>query len=302
MEKELHKRIIVFSLVSISIFIVLTGVLVLLGYSFLEVLAFTMLILALAVISIVSSYVIVHPEIKWIKKASKFSIVSYPLFLFAIAAALMNLNNTLLIAILIVIICVLTLLSLMHIYIFSDAVALKSTIWFIVLLISSIFLKRYHLPMSGFVLTVVSLLFASGNFMYGIRCLYLSEKIKYLKYVTFFGSLVISIFFFGLLYKLQHWPGGGILIITSHISLVLGTIIVLLTLPSSGIIDWQPFHKKMLKRIILPWIFIFTLFIIRYLLPELDTIIWKSDKKEVSSVGFEMFDYTIDIKNGLKPE
>jgi cytochrome c biogenesis protein CcdA len=108
----------------------------------------------------------------------------------------------------------------------------------------------------------------------------------------------LPVSFLGLLCKLQRWPGGDALLKTGEISLVLLTIFVLLVLPSTGFIDWLPLHKKILKRLLLSWALIFFLFLVRYLLPEANRLLWNSEKN-VTLYGFEMKDYEPEIKNGL---
>ncbi|MCX6253961.1 MAG: hypothetical protein NTV31_05720 [Bacteroidia bacterium] len=301
MENKLHKRIRIFSLVAVIISVAGTVVGLLFNFNLNEILAVTGLLPVFSFISIITSYAIIYQEKNWIRKATKYTLVICPVCLIASVAALILLNNTstLLIVIVVLTISVLILLLLIHGFIFSDAVALKWSIAFILMITFAIILKRFHLPLAGFLLTLSLSLFGIGSYIYGIRCMFLAEKVTFLKYVSFFGSCIISVSFFGLLYKLQHWPGGDVLVKIGNISLVIGTLIVLLTLSSSGIISWEPFHKKILKRLLLPWIFIFSLFIIRFLLPELDRIIWKPDRVVVAPYGFEMSDYDIENKNGL---
>ena len=137
--------------------------------------------------------------------------------------------------------------------------------------------ERCHIYYSGLILVMILAFFIIGCLMFGIRCLYLGEKNNYFKNVAFGMSFIITIFFMALLWKLQHWPGGNLLLYSSNILLPLATIIILLTLPTSGFIEWKTFHKRILLRLLLPWTLIFLLFIFRYLLPEVHNIIWTSD-------------------------
>ena len=100
---------------------------------------------------------------------------------------------------------------------------------------------------------------------------------------------------------MQHWPLGGILMYSSNILLPLATIVILLTLPSSGFIEWKSLHKRIMLRLLLPWTLIFFLFLLCYLLPEVDSIVWTRDVVQ-SSTGFDMPDYDIELKNDLEKQ
>jgi hypothetical protein len=211
-------------------------------------------------------------------------------------------NNTIPLVFIVIIMVISIFLALLQIFVFSNAVSIISTIIFLSLIIIGILFKRLHLPLAGLILTVSLLLFGLGCYMYGIRCLYLSERNRFLKYVMFLGNLTVTLSFIGLLFKMQRWPGGDFLLNTGRFSIVIGTILVLLLLPSSGFIDWQPVHKKILKRLIFPWALVFLLFIIRFLLPEVDAFIWERGTNRNVTHGFSMEDYTIENKNNLRLE
>ena len=255
-----------------------------------------MLFMIFPAISIVTSYFIYHKENAYISKTAKFVFYSYPVIVDLSVFGLINLSNMLIIVIIIsVILFLLTIVALIHLNVFTDATGLTSTIIFTVLIIISILLKRYHIIYSGLVITMVLALFLIGSFIFGIRCLYLGERNKYFKNVTFWGSFIITLMFMGLLWKLMHWPGGNLIITTSNILLPLATVIFLLTLPSSGYTEWKPLHKKIIIRLLIPWTLIFMLFLFRFLLPEVHNIIWNKDVTIVN-YGFDMPDYTIELK------
>jgi len=248
-----------------------------------------------------TSYSIYHKEKTYIGKTAKFVFFVYPVILIAAFIGLMNSTNTILVVAVSTLLLFLTIIFLMHIFVFANAAALTSTIVFIALIIFCIIIKRFHVSYSGAFIGAILLLFIMGCFMFGIRCLYLAEKNNYLKYVAFSGSIIITIFFMGLLWKLMHWPLGNLFVNSSSLLLPLGTIIFLLTLPSSGFIEWKTLHKKILFRLLLPWTLIFLLFILRYLLPEVNSIIWTGDVTRVRN-GFDMPDYKIELKNNLEEQ
>ena len=308
MEKALHKRI---KIISISLMILMTlAAFTGIGITFesnnelsFNIFGTWVAIIIFPIISIISSYLIVHPEKIRIRKITRYALYISPVILIASGFGIFLLgNNTIPIIFIVLIMAVFIILALLQIFIFSSAISITSTIIFLSLIIIGILFKRLHLPLASAILTVSLMLFGTGCYIYGIRCLYLSEKNKFLKYVMFFGNLVVTISLIGLLFKMQAWPGGDVLLNTSRFSIVIGTISVLLMLPSSGFIDWQPIHKKILKRLIFPWALVFLLFIIRFLLPEVDAFIWEKGTYRNVTHGFSMEDYTIEIKNNLKPE
>jgi hypothetical protein len=309
MEKALHKRITIISVIIMVLATLAEIVLVLLiksgrfhfSFDISGVSTAWVLLMTFSVIALLTSYSIINKEKSWIRKTAKYTLYVSPLILTGLAIGLEITNNIILLIVLGILMVVATAFTLMPIFVFANPVNLTSTIIFLSLIIVSILLKRFHFFLAGICLTVSLGIFSLGSYMYGIRCLYLAEKNRFLKYVAFLGSCVVTIFLMGLLFKVQHWALNPFLVSTGQISLVLGTIVVLLALPSSGFVEWQPLHKKILRRLIFPWALIFLLFIIRFLLPEVDAIIWPRQTKS-AEIGFGMDDYTIENKNNLKPE
>lgn len=299
MHKTLHKRIM---LISLLVLLLMTIAVVLLSLfsklDRLDVTAIYILIFAFCVLSIATSSVIIHQEKFWIRKTSSFIFKLFPFLLVCLMAIIILSNIAFVMIFSASILILLSVFFLYHIFIFSDATSIKASAIFIALLFAAIVLKRYHIIFAGAILSLVLLLFSLGSYIYGIRCIYLAEKNSFLKYVSFLFSCVLPVSFLGLLCKLQRWPGGDALLKTGEISLVLLTIFVLLVLPSTGFIDWLPLHKKILKRLLLSWALIFFLFLVRYLLPEANRLLWNSEKN-VTLYGFEMKDYEPEIKNGL---
>lgn len=309
MEENLNRRIKIISLISMILFTLVAsaGIIILnsdffeFEFIFEEVAISWSIAMMFPVISLITSYSIFHKEKTFIRRTARLIFYSYPIVLVSSFFGIMTLSNTFLMLAVIVLFLFLSVVTLMHIFVFSDPADLTGTIVFIVLIIGSIILKRYHINYSGFFISLILAMFTMGCFMYGIRCLYLAEKNNYLKYVAFGGSFIITIFFMGILWKMQHWPLGDTLMYSSNILLPLATIVILLTLPSSGFIEWKSFHKKILLRLLLPWTLIFLLFLLRYLLPEVDSIVWTRDVIQ-SSTGFDMPDYDIELKNDLEKQ
>jgi hypothetical protein len=299
MEKTLHKRILIISLTAI-VLAILAAVLVLMfsDNTIDEISPLFSIVLAFCLLSIITSAIVYKDKI-WIRKISKFSLIFYPLLIIMAIPVLMFFEN-----ILNVPVSLLILISspffVMQLFLFADAKAITGNAIFIGLIILWLFLKRFHLPFSGYFISIIMFLFSMGSFMYGIRCFYLVGKNSFLKYAAFWCSCLIAVQFLGVLFKIQHWHGGDQFGIAANVLIILGTIVVLLTVPSSGYFDWPTVHKKIFKRLIIPWMLIFTLFIIRFLLPSVHNAIWNTPAKVTN--GFEMVDYGIENKNGLVEE
>jgi hypothetical protein len=298
MDRTVHKRIIIISL-AIIILTTIGGIIGLLfsEHSINEIVAFYSIIVGFSLLAIITSIAIIHEEKTWIKKAAKYAYISFPVLILVLITAFI-LDNSLLGGITGSIIIIVSTLLMIDIFLNKDAKAFTFLIILVTLDITSLVIKRYHIPFIGLIISLCNYSLSVGSFIYGIRCLYLAGKNKYLKYVTFVFSCVVAVSCLSLLYKTQHWAGGNILLYTGQISLVLVTLFVLLTLPSSGFIDWQPLHKKILKRLLVPWTMLFFLFLLRFLLPEVNRIIW-SPVRSVTQFGFYMEDYDPVIKNGL---
>ena len=298
MEKNLHKKIVIVSIIVALIALagialsykvpdegLITSCYVMLGFSF---------------ISILTSFAIKFQHIKWLRRIARYSLFLLPFLVIIFLITVYFSNNDAAIILPSIILFLFMCVALTQIFLYTDALALTGNIVFIMLIIAGIIFKRNHWPLAGWIITFGSAILSIGNFMYGIRCLFLAGKITYLKNVSFLGCCILSVAFLGQLFKLQHWAGAGTLVIIGFTSLIVGTMFILLTLHSSGFIDWQPFHKKILVRILIPWVFIFILYLSRYMIPELNRLIWtpNTDKK-VAPYGFGMTDYSIDDKNGL---
>lgn len=309
MEENLNRRIKIISLIAMILctLVASAGIIILnsglfeFEFTFEEVVISWLVAIMFPLISLLTSYSIFHKEKIFIRRTARLIFYSYPVVLIFSFLGIMNLSNTILMLAVILLFLFLTIVALMHIFVFSDAADLTGTIVFIFLIISSIILKRYHINYSGFFIALILAMFSIGCFMYGIRCIYLAEKNNYLKYAAFSGSFIVTIFFMSILWKMQHWPLGDSLMYSSNILLPLATIVILLTLPSSGFVEWKTLHKRILLRLLLPWTLIFLLFLLRYLFPEVNSIVWTRDVGQ-SSGSFDMPDYDIELKNDFEKQ
>ncbi len=304
MEPALHRKILLVSLIVgiISVAGAVIGILL----KFFESIVFAFLF-GYSLLAIVSSYTIKYQGLSWARKGAKYSLLLIPFFVFAVVYLTLTADLTAVVWILISVLILLTILTLIHLFLYTNSISLTATIVLLIFSVVGIFFKRNHWPLAGTIIVCSSFLMSAGSFMFGIRCLYLAEKNSYFRNVTFLGSFALSVAFLGQLFKMQHWAGAGGLLIVGFAGLILGTLYILLTLHSSGFIDWQPLYKKIFRRILIPWIFIFLLYISRFMVPELNTLIFSpgsavKTQKLISPYGFGMKDYSIEDKTEPNPK
>ena len=282
---------ILFSLLSILAVLLLSAGKINPGFTIIEVIVVWLVFMFFPIASIITSYIVLHSEKTWIRKYARVILYASPIVyaagVYAINTDIMAMSITG-----IIIVVLLTYVVLLNLFVFSRPEGLSITIIFISLLLAGIIFKRFHLPLAGVLLTISLAFYSIGSFLFGIRCLYYVNSNRFLRLTVFFGGCIVALFFSGMLFKFQHWPGHPVMIPASLILLVAGTIIVLLALPSSGYFEWQEIHRRILKRMILPWGLMFLLFVLRYLLPEVDAVIWTKDDSGVYP-GFEMYDYEL---------
>ncbi len=298
MNVKLHKRIAVISVLAmIMCSLAALGLLFFKGehsnYTRFDILMFWVLFIIFPFLSLVTSYFINHPEKTLIRRMARYTLYFSPLILILCFLTLYFAGGSTIISVLTgLLLTVYLILGVLQLFVFSDAGKLSGTIVLISLVIVGIVFKRLHLPLAGMILSISLSLLGSGFFLYGLRSLYLAEKNLFIKYVSFVACCIVTISLLGLLFKLQRWPLGSEFITIGRWGLVLGTITALLSLPSSGYFEWIELHKRILKRLIIPWGLLFLLFVIKFLLPEIDAVIWSKEDKRVYP-GFEMFDYEI---------
>lgn len=255
--------------------------------------------------ALISAYAIKYQEKRWLRIAAKSSLFLLPVLIGFIGWRVGDSDNISIIEVILLI--VLTYLMLIHVYLYTKATALAGTIVLLCIMLLGMFLKRNHMFGAGYAMTVGCGLLSIGSLMFAIRCLFLSENQAYFRIVTFFGGIILSLSFLGSLFKLQHWPGAGPLLMTSLVLLILGTVFLLFTLHSSGIIEWSSAFRRIFIKILIPWAFIFFIYFSRFLIPDLYDLIWSPNAKRAESVttiitGFGMKDYEIEKKNGLNTE
>jgi hypothetical protein len=305
MEKKYHRNILIISLITVTISLIAFVSGLLLRYDEITFIGFFGGIYSMSALLTVN--LIKYPAKRWLKTASRYSSVVFPIIILLYTFILFTYGEFPGFTILYLVLTLILLFALFHYFLFSDVLSLKGIIFLLIFFVLGIILKKRAMAGAGVFISLSSLSIGIGSFIYAIRSIYMDAKLPYLKNISIFGSLIISVSFLGHMFKLQHWLFANYLIIIGFGSMILGTIYLLITLPSSGFIDWNSDHKKGLKRLLIPWVFIFILFMARFMVPELNTIIWgkalgKPEIKATAPYGFEMTDYPVVNKNGLEPK
>jgi hypothetical protein len=296
----LHKRILLICITGIALTIIWAiAAPYISNYVIDEILAISSLSICFLICTFLVSYTLSRPEKLRFRKLSRISVYLYPVLCILLIIGFINIDLSIFSYLVLMVVLFLAVFPLMHFFVFSEPTSLKSTIVLIVFFSVGVLMKRYHLPLAGTVLTLSLTFGAISFYIFGIRCLFFPDKAPYLKNIAFFSSITVVFSFLGLLFKLQHWPLGNFLVNSGQISLIGLTLIVLFTLPSSGYADWKTYQKKILLRLLLPWILVFLLFTLRFLLPEINQIIWGANK-EINHIPFHMSEYQVILKNGLK--
>lgn len=197
------------------------------------------------------------------------------------------------------------LFVLINIFLLKEAGKIIGLMVLLLLIVISLILQRFFLTnirtgeyfFTAFI--VLTLLTGCGMYLFGVSCLFKVEKNPYLKIVSYLAGLFIA--FGSLIFALiMSSERVHILELIYFIPAILLTLIVLLSLPVSGYINWTSLHKKILKKIMISWLFFFLTFSVRFVFPE---YFRKIEIKNYSpGYHFDMKDYELQNKNGLKPE
>ena len=138
----------------------------------------------------------------------------------------------------------------------------------IALLFLGFFLKSNRIPFTGILMSVLALIFSFGFLMLAEYSLLSIRKNTYLKIVACLAFITLAIATAAFTFKIQHWPGGGLLMRIQIFPFLLLTILVLTTLPFSGFTEWIEEHRRFFyKSILYPWIVFLIMGSSIYILP-----------------------------------
>jgi hypothetical protein len=289
-ERSIHKRI---TVISALLLIPAFGFLV---WSFINpdeaILGLGVILLTLPITLFSGSYSIVNDNKNWLRRTARLSLYFCPILILALPFiySQAEVNTAVILSLIPYLLIVITSIQL---FIYDEPGSLRSTLILLLFIIISIIAKKFQLPYSSIPFTLGISWFCIGTMMFTVRCLYLSGTNKYFEYMTLFANSLIFFSLLGFLFKIQHWPVGNLFMNIANFLMVIGTIIVLVILPFSGYIDWNTVHKKILRRILLPWAFIFFMFLFKFLIPESWNAFWGTSQSK-QSPAFGMTDYKVE--------
>ncbi|MFN8207561.1 MAG: hypothetical protein U0T82_09170 [Bacteroidales bacterium] len=186
---------------------------------------------------------------------------------------------------------------IMRLFLFNEDSLLGIAIA-MVLICVGILMKKMHLPLAGFLITICCIPMALGMFTSGIFNFLTIKNNRFLRNATFIADLLLSMAFLGLLFKMQHWPMAGLFIMLSQIPILLATLFFILLLPRSDYFEWSKPEKRILSRTLIPWVFFLVLISRVYLNPKGMSFIFYNTK--IPPPSYYQY-YQPEPKNGLSP-
>ncbi len=169
-----------------------------------------------------------------------------------------------------------------------------------VLLFLGFFMKLNAWPGGSILITIVGFGFSIGFSMLMVHSILDLQKNQYLRVVSALAFLALALVTAGFSMKIQHMPGGSLLMGIQIYPLITLSVLVLLTLPFSGFTDWIQEQKQLLLRsILVPWIIFLIMASSQYILPrQIFNNIFPTGQQN-PDIHFHMDDYDID---DLEPE
>jgi len=188
--------------------------------------------------------------------------------------------------------------AIVFVFILNKPGAITGLTLILAFVVLTLVLKKFTEGISTEAVAFGFFMLGAGMNMFGIRSLFVIKKNTYLKILTYLVCLLIFLLSWEIIW-LTPTRKSTFLIVCSILTFAT-TFFVLLSLPFSGYILWNDEHKRILKKIIIPWIFVLIIVSARFVFPDLNKLFFSEDKAEYQE--FYMEDYQIPDKNGLEPE
>ena len=142
-------------------------------------------------------------------------------------------------------------------------------IYLLIFVFIGFFFKHNHWPGAQAIMTIGFTMSSIGFFFIAFMLLKSVDNNRFLKLFGFFINIILSISFMGGLFKVQHWPGAGIMVYTGTLLFLIAVLALVFTLPNSNYLEWTDFHKKVFYRaIIIPMIYIFISSVLVFVFPD----------------------------------
>jgi hypothetical protein len=131
--------------------------------------------------------------------------------------------------------------------------------------------------------------FGPGLVMFGIRSLFIVQKNNYLIILTSWVCLLVFLVSWEIIWI--NPDNAQITLVIYSILIFLTTILVLFSLPFSGYVQWSEMHKKLLKKLIIPWVFVLLIVSFRFIFPDLGKVLFRDKQNDFQEFG--MRDYEL---------
>lgn len=270
-------------------------------------------ILILSCLNLIALFALRYSEHNWLRKIARFS--RYILILTLLVGFFLNdYVNTyplgtpfkdFLMVLFITLITLSCIFTMIYVFLLNDPKEIRDVLVLLLLIVVSLVLQRFFFDNTRKVdylflaFILLTMLTGWGMYMFGMRCIFIVVKNLYLKVVSYLACLLIA--FGSLVFAfIISEERVKVLELIYFIPAILLTITVLLSLPVSGFINWTSLHKKILKKVMISWMFFFLIFSVRFVFPEYFRIIETKDYNP--AYHFTMKDYELQNKNGLNPE
>jgi len=166
---------------------------------------------------------------------------------------------------------------------------------FLLMVIVAIFFRRMRWPVTGILFMIGFIGLALFSVSFAAIFLRKYKHNAFLRFIGFASCIVLSIVSLGLLWKILHWSLGNIILGVGLGAFIPFLFAFVFTLPGSNYINWNKSERLLFFRVIvIPMVFVFTLCVLMFVLPELWTSITRS-----TLLPFNMSDFEFLNKPGI---
>lgn len=165
---------------------------------------------------------------------------------------------------------------------------------FLVIILTAFYLRSVRIPPWQFLLAIGFSGIICISFYSAFYFLKRFDHNKFLKYIGFSSGIILTSIFMGQMFKIMHWPMGGILQTVGVILFTPFLFAFILLLPGSDYVNWsKPDRVVFFRVIIIPMIFIYGLINIMYSIPG----IWVMLRTSIAPFG--MLNIELFTKPGI---
>ena len=190
-------------------------------------------------------------------------------------------------------------IACLYLFVIDVSKAVTGIILLIAYIVFTLILRRIDSSIYDSHFAISFIMIACGMYLFGLNSVSTIVRNRYLQITSFAACLIIYLGSF-LILNLSMTTRSSTYLIIYSILLFLFTLIVLISLPVSGYVDWSASNKSIFKKILIPWIFFLLLISIRFVFPGLNSMLFSPAEEEIQE--FRLDDYPVVDKNGLEPD